>query len=189
MAIIESIQGEFFRYKALAEGAIAQLDENQLAYQPGPGGNSIATICWHVSGNLKSRFTDFLTSDGEKPWRRRDEEFLPRPVTRAELLATWEQGWAVLLATLSGLNDAQLGDTITIRTMALRVDEALHRSLAHAAYHVGQIVLVAKTLRGDEWHSLSIPPGQSDAAMRNPEMQRPGAHARLLREQDSDAQH
>ena len=182
MAIIESIRGEFVRYKALAEAAIAQLDEPQLAQQPGAGGNSIATICWHVAGNLASRFTDFLTSDGEKPWRRRDDEFLPRSVTRAELLAKWEGGWDVLLTTLSALDDARLGETVTIRGMALRVDEALHRSLAHAAYHVGQIVLVAKTLRGDDWRSLSIPLGKSDVVNANPSMQRPEEHARALRE-------
>ena len=104
----------------------------------------MATICWHVSGNLQSRFTDFLTTDGEKPWRRRDEEFHPRPVTRAELLTKWEAGWSVLFAALSELTDAHLGHTVIIRGQSLRVDEALHRSLAHAAYHAGQIVLLGE---------------------------------------------
>jgi uncharacterized damage-inducible protein DinB len=181
MAIIESIRGEFIRYKALAEAAIAQAADAELVHQPAAGGNSIATICWHVSGNLASRFTDFLTTDGEKPWRRRDEEFLPRQVTRAELLAKWEAGWAVLLGALSGLSEERLGDTITIRGQALRVDEALLRSLAHTAYHAGQIVLLAKTFRADAWRSLSIPPGQSDAANQRPAHQRPEEHARALR--------
>jgi hypothetical protein len=182
MAIIESIRGEFERYKALAEAAIAQSAEPELSREPADDGNSIATICWHVSGNLRSRFTDFLTTDGEKPWRRRDDEFLPRQVTRADLLATWEAGWSVLFAALSGLDDSQLHATITIRGQALRLDEALHRSLAHTAYHCGQIVLLAKHARGAAWKSLSIPRGKSDEANRNPPGQRPDEHARALRE-------
>jgi hypothetical protein len=180
--IIQSIRGEFVRYKALAEAAIAQVSEPELSSQPGGAGNSIATVCWHVSGNLQSRFTDFLTSDGEKPWRQRDEEFLPRAVTRAELIAKWDAGWTVLLDALSGLTDADLGGTITIRGLPLRVGEALHRSLAHTAYHAGQIVLLAKTFRGDQWRSLSIPPGKSAEANLNPAMQRPAEHARALRD-------
>ena len=189
MGVTDSIRGEFVRYKALAEAAMAQVDDAQLSVPPAPGGNSIATICWHVSGNLRSRFTDFLTTDGEKPWRRRDEEFDPRTVTRAELLTTWEAGWSVLFAALSELTDTHLGQTVVIRGQSLRVDEALHRSLAHAAYHAGQIVLLAKTRRGDEWQSLSIPPGKSDAANRAPAMQRPEEHAQALRERNSRAQH
>ncbi|HEY2432851.1 MAG TPA: DUF1572 family protein [Vicinamibacterales bacterium] len=161
--LIESIRGEYERYKALGEGAVAQVRDAELS-QPGPnGGNSLAVICWHLSGNLKSRFTDFLTSDGEKPWRDREAEFDDRAVSRAEFLATWEEGWRVLLAALDGLTDANLNDTITIRGHAHTVHEALHRSVAHAAYHVGQMVYVAKGLRGDAWQSLSIPRGQSQS--------------------------
>jgi len=161
--LIESIRAEYVRYKALADAAIAQVTDADLA-TGGPGHrNSISTICWHVSGNLQSRFTDFLTSDGEKPWRRRDEEFLPRTTTRADLLAKWNIGWSVLFDTLSGLSDDDLDGTVTIRGQAMRVHEALHRSLAHTAYHVGQIVYVAKMLRGPDWTFLSIPPGQSDS--------------------------
>jgi uncharacterized damage-inducible protein DinB len=185
MAIVESIRGEFARYKALAEAAIAQTDDAELSRDPAEDGNSIATVCAHVAGNLQSRFTDFLTSDGEKPWRRRDDEFLPRQVTRAELLASWEAGWAVLLATLSQLDDSHLDRTITIRGQALRVDEALHRALAHAAYHCGQIVLLARNTRGAAWRSLSIPRGKSAEANSNPAMQRPDEHARALRERRS----
>ena len=181
MAIIESIRGEFVRYKALAEAAIAQVDEAELSREPAADGNSIATVCWHVSGNLRSRFTDFLTSDGEKPWRNRDGEFDARRVTREELLQKWETGWAVLQAALAELGDGQLERTITIRGQALRVDEALHRSLAHTAYHCGQIVLLAKNARGAAWRSLSIPRGQSDAFNRNPSTQPPDQHARALR--------
>lgn len=178
--IVESIRGEFRRYKALAEAAIAQLSEPELS-APGPDrSNSIAVICRHVSGNLRSRFTDFLTSDGEKPWRKRDDEFEPRVVTIAELFAKWEQGWNALFQALAVLDDGRLESTVTIRGEAFKVYEALHRSLAHTSYHVGQIVYVAKTLRGSEWKYLSIPPGGSDAYNQNPRGERPEAHAAAL---------
>src|SRR5215207_4425287 len=105
MAIVESIRGEFLRYKDLGEKAIAQLDDAALSAPPQGGGNSIATICWHMSGNFRSRFTEFLTSDGEKPWRKRDEEFEARAVTRDELRQSWHAGWTVLLDTLDALTD------------------------------------------------------------------------------------
>src|ERR1043165_10151 len=100
MSIVGSIRAEFVRYKSLAEAAIAQLPDSDLTIEPPGNGNSIAIICWHVSGNLRSRFTDFLTSDGEKPWRKRDEEFERRPVTKAELLDRWNAGWIVLMQAL-----------------------------------------------------------------------------------------
>ena len=172
-SIIESIRGEFLRYKLLAEGAIRQLEDADLSAAGANGGNSIAMICWHVAGNLRSRFTEFLTTDGEKPWRKRDEEFEPRHVSRDELLARWEQGWSVLIAALSELTDEDLGRTVTIRGQSLLVHEALLRSVAHSAYHVGQIVYIAKSVRGAEWTSLSIPPGQSDKYNANPALDRP----------------
>ena len=178
--VVESIRDEFLRYKALAEAAIAQLGDADLSAAGQNGGNSIAIICWHLSGNLRSRFTDFLTSDGEKPWRKRDEEFEPRAVTREELLAKWQAGWDVLLPALESLTDARLATTVTVRQQPMLVHEALHRSLAHLAYHVGQIVYLAKALRGAEWSYLSIPPGQSDAYNRNPTGERPAAHAATL---------
>jgi hypothetical protein len=159
--LIESIRGEYERYQALGEGAVAQVDDQELSLAGPNGGNSLAIVCWHISGNLKSRFTDFLTSDGEKPWRNREEEFDERAVTRAAFQAKWQEGWAVLFAALDGLTDANLRDPVTIRGQTLKVHEALHRSLAHAAYHVGQMVYIAKALRGDAWRSLSIPRGQS----------------------------
>jgi uncharacterized damage-inducible protein DinB len=176
-AVIESITGEFRRYKALAEGALAQLSDAELVAPAAGAGNSIATICWHVGGNLRSRFTDFLTSDGEKPWRNREEEFTARQVTQTELLAHWERGWSALLETLAALRDADLERSVIIRGQSFRVHEALHRALAHAAYHVGQIVYAAKSLRGSSWRYLSIPPGQSDAFNRNPSLQKADAHA------------
>jgi hypothetical protein len=179
--IIQSIAGEYRRYKALAEAALEQVPEVALS-QPGPsGGNSLATICWHVSGNLQSRFTDFLTSDGEKPWREREEEFASRQVSRGELLTKWNQGWDALLTTLTHLTDADLTKTIAIRGVPLLVHESLHRSLAHTSYHVGQIVYVAHAIRGQEWRYLSIPPGQSDAYNAKPTAESAAEHAERLR--------
>ena len=178
--IIDSIRAEYLRYKALAEAAIDQLGDGELSAPGANGGNSIAVICWHVSGNLKSRFTEFLTSDGEKPWRDREEEFEARTVTRSELLSKWDQGWQVLLGTLTTLTDEQLQVNVTIRGQPLRVHEALHRSLAHLSYHVGQIVYVAKSLRGKNWTYLSIPPGKSAAYNRAPKFERPASHQAAL---------
>lgn len=186
--IVDSIRAEYLRYKALAEAAIGQLEENQLSVDGPSGGNSIAVICWHIAGNLRSRFTDFLTSDGEKPWRQREEEFQHRSVTRSELLEKWVTGWTVLLDTLTNLTDDQLQSTVTIRRQPMLVHEALHRSLAHVAYHVGQIVYVAKSLRGGEWAYLSIPPGGSDAYNRASPAENAAAHAAAIAEvADTDA--
>lgn len=167
--IVDSIEAEYRRYKKLAERAIEQLSEDDLSKAGPGGGNSIAVICWHLSGNLRSRFTDFLTADGEKPWRKRDEEFEARTVTRAEWLAKWEQGWQVLLQTLASLTDDQLARKVTIRGEPHAVHEALHRSLGHTSYHVGQIVYLAKAFRGGDWNCLTIPLGASEAV--NTEMQ------------------
>lgn len=171
--MIVAMRAEFLRYKALGEKAIAQLGAEELSASPPGGGNSIAVICWHLSGNLRSRFTNFLTADGEKPWRHRDEEFEARHVTGTELSAKWEQGWNVLLATLDTLDDSHLEATVTIRGQALLVREALLRALAHVGYHVGQIVYAAKAIRGDDWQSLSIPLGQSDQYNSKPILDRP----------------
>ena len=181
--IIDSIRGEYLRYKALAEAAIDQLDESDLSTDGANGGNSIAVICWHVAGNLQSRFTDFLTSDGEKPWREREEEFRRRSVTRAELREKWELGWSALIGALDELTDADLNRTVTIREKPLRVDEALHRSLAHLSYHVGQIVYLAKSLRGKDWKYLSIPPGQSDTYNKSAGRDSASAHRASLAQQ------
>jgi uncharacterized protein DUF1572 len=181
MTIVESIRAEFTRYKALAEGALHQLDDRQLARHMAVNSNSIATICWHVSGNLRSRFTDFLTSDGEKAWRHREEEFDTRSVTKAELLQKWEEGWTDLFRALAELKDDQLHLTVTIRGQGLAVHEALHRSLAHVAYHVGQIVYVAKALRSGDWKYLSIPPGKSVEYNLNPTGEHAAGHTESLK--------
>ena len=172
--IVSSIEGEWRRYKALGEGALRQLQDDEFG-KVGPGnGNSIAVIVWHISGNLKSRFTDFLTADGEKPWRDRDAEFQPRSnVTRDGLLERWSDGWKTLFAALGPLTDEDLSRMVTIRGETFRVHEALHRLLAHTSYHVGQIVYLAKSFRADEWNSLSIPLGQSREYNRNPTREKP----------------
>ena len=178
--LVESIRSEYLRYKALAEAALRQVSDDELSVSPGEEDNSFAVICWHLSGNLKSRFTEFLSTDGEKPWRNREEEFDDRTVTRAELMAKWNDGWAVLLAALDGLTDDHLRQPVTIRGQPLKVHEALNRSLAHAAYHVGQIVFMAKSRRGRGWTSLSIPRGGSNAYNAQPRSETPSAHAASL---------
>lgn len=171
--IITSIEGEFRRYKKLGDASIAQLHDEELAENGPGGGNSVAVLVWHLSGNLKSRFTDFLTSDGEKPWRSRDEEFRPRTVPRNELQEKWEEGWNVLFKTLASLSDDDLFKPIVIRGETFKAHEALHRLMAHASYHVGQIVYLAKAFRASDWKCLSIPLGKSAEFNRNPVGQRP----------------
>lgn len=180
-AVVPSLRAEFQRYKALADGAMAQLSEQELSTSA-PEGNSVAVICWHVSGNLQSRFTSFLSTDGEKPWRQRDEEFRSRSVTREELVETWEHGWAVLFDSLATVTDLHLHHTVTIRQQPMTVIEVLHRSLAHTSYHVGQIVYVAKALRAGHWKYLSIPPSGSAAYNAAPSMERPSSHVSALQD-------
>jgi hypothetical protein len=171
--VVASIEGEYRRYKALGEGAFKQLSDPELT-QAAPGeGNSVTTLVWHISGNLASRFSDFLASDGEKPWRDRESEFARRGVTRAELVQKWNTGWQTLFDALRTLNDEDLGRTVTIRGQPLTVAEALHRSLSHASYHVGQIVFLAKSIRGERWEYLSIPPGQSKEYNKDPAHEKP----------------
>jgi len=166
--IISTIEGEFRRYKKLGDEAIRQVRDEELAQEGPGGGNSIAVLVWHLSGNLKSRFTDFLTSDGEKPWRKRDEEFIFRSVTREELIAKWEEGWAVMFNEIRLLTDADLNRSVIIRSESFSVVETLHRLMAHAAYHTGQIVYLAKAFRAGNWECLSIPLGMSEEFGRNP---------------------
>ena len=176
-ALIKSIEGEYLRYKALAESALKRVPEPALSHSGPSDGNSLAVICWHLSGNLKSRFTDFLSSDGEKPWRNREDEFAARSVSRAELMEKWTDGWQALLGALQQLTDADLTRTVQIRGQPLLVHEALHRSLAHASYHVGQIVYLAHAICGHDWKYLSIAPGGSAAYNANPLYEKAAAHA------------
>ena len=178
--LIKSIEAEYQRYRALAEAALDQVPESLLS-APGPSnGNSLAVICWHLSGNLQSRFTEFLTSDGEKPWRNREEEFQQRNVTREELMKKWSTGWDALFGALATLTNEDLLKTVVIRGQPLAVHEALNRSLAHASYHVGQIVYLSHVHCDDRWRYLSIPPGGSAAYNANPQYEKAGAHAGVL---------
>jgi Protein of unknown function (DUF1572) len=174
--ILSSIEGEWRRYKVLAERALEQTRDEELTMITSVGSNSIAVIVTHIGGNLKSRFADFLTADGEKPWRDRDAEFEPRTdVTRQELLERWADGWRTLFTELEPLTDLDLKRTVTIRGEKFLVHETLLRLLAHTSYHVGQIVQLAKAFRGNDWNSLSIPRGKSQEYNRNPKGQRPPA--------------
>lgn len=151
----------FRQYKKLAEGAVAQLTDQQLLAVLDPEMNSIAMIVKHIAGNMRSRWTDFLISDGEKPDRNRDSEFSDPPRNRRELLDLWENGWNCLFAALSPLSDDDLGRTVKIRGEAHTVMQAINRQIAHYAYHCGQIVFLAKHLQHEDWKCLSVPRGQS----------------------------
>lgn len=153
---------EIFRYyKKLADCAMAQVSDRKLFETIDPEANSIAVIVKHMVGNMRSRWSDFLTTDGEKPTRNRDSEFVDPPQTRQALLAEWEAGWAVLFAALDPLVDEDLERTVTIRGEAHSVMQAINRQLAHYPHHVGQIVLLAKHFAGSRWESLSIPRNRS----------------------------
>jgi len=158
---LESVKKQFLYYKMLGEKAIAQLEPDQLFVTLNEDTNSIATIVKHVSGNMLSRWTDFLTSDGEKEWRNRDSEFENDLQSKEEVLLIWNKGWDCLLNTLNSLNPEQLSDIIYIRNEGHTVIEAINRQLAHYPYHIGQIVFYAKQLKKGDWDSLSIPKNKS----------------------------
>ena len=166
---VQVVLREFRRLKALADDAIVQVTDEQFFACPSNGDNSIAVIVKHVGGNLLSRWTDFLTSDGEKPNRNRDAEFrLTADDTRAKLAELWEHGWAALFAAIEPLRDSDTSRVVMIRGESLTVLQAVNRQLTHYAYHVGQIVYLAKHYRGATWRTLSIPVGRSDEFNRNP---------------------
>jgi hypothetical protein len=153
---------EVFRYyKRLAERAMVQVADEQLFTSLDVEANSIAIIVKHMAGNMRSRWTDFLTSDGEKPDRNRDTEFTDAPVTREALMQLWEQGWQSVFSALEPLSDADLTRTVTIRGEPHSVMQAINRQIAHYANHVGQIVLLAKHLQHANWKPLTIPRNQS----------------------------
>ena len=152
----------FRNYKTLAERAMAQVSDADLHTLIDPESNSLAVVVKHVAGNLRSRFTDFLTADGEKPNRDRDSEFeMPASASRAVIMEWWESGWSVATASIEALTPEDLDRTVYIRGEAFQIVEALNRSVTHTAYHVGQIVLLARHFAGAGWKSLSIPKGQS----------------------------
>ncbi|MFD0764398.1 DUF1572 family protein [Mucilaginibacter lutimaris] len=161
MNYLDSAIKQFEYYKQLGEKTFAQLPDEKLFLQYNPDSNSIASIVKHLAGNMQSRWTDFLTTDGEKPDRQREAEFDNDIITRQAMLTLWNAGWQVLLDTLCSLSEADLHKTILIRSEPHSVLEAINRQLAHYPYHIGQIVYLGKMFAG-EWTSLSIPRGQTD---------------------------
>lgn len=147
----------FKYYKSLADISIERVGDDQIHYQVNSESNSIAIIMNHLSGNMISRFTDFLISDGEKSWRNRDAEFKENKLSKKELIEKWEQGWNCLFDTLTKLNDDDLYKIVFIRNEGHTVMEAIQRQIAHYAYHCGQIVFISKRINADNWKSLSIP--------------------------------
>jgi hypothetical protein len=159
---LESTKKQFLYYKLLGEKAIEQLEEAQLFLSVNKDTNSIATIIKHISGNMLSRWTDFLTTDGEKEWRNRDLEFENTIKTKVEVLEIWNKGWDCFLNALNSVAPNQLSDIIYIRNEGHTVVEAINRQLAHYPYHIGQILFYAKMLKNEDWTSLSIPKKNSN---------------------------
>lgn len=150
-------------HKRLSEGAIAQLSDEELFRVIDPESNSVAILMKHMAGNMRSRFTDFLTTDGEKPTRHRDQEFIiDENTTRADVMHHWEGGWDVVFNTLQSLKPEDLMKTVTVRGEPHTVLQAINRQIAHYAHHSGQILFLAKHLRGSEWKTLSVPRGKSE---------------------------
>ena len=166
--MITDFLDEFERYRLVGEKAMAQVALEGLNRVLAPQTNSIGMLVHHISGNLRSRFTDFLSADGEKPWRNRDAEFEERRFTREELDEMWQQGWRTAQVAIRALSDADLERKVVIRGSSLTVHAALSRSVAHVATHVGQIVLLARLVAEREWESLSIPHGGSQLYNLNP---------------------
>jgi len=160
---LESVKKQFLYYKLLGEKAMDQLEPEQLFVSVNEDTNSIATIVKHISGNMLSRWTDFLTSDGEKEWRNRDGEFEATIQTKEELLNVWNSGWDCFTTALNSLTPDQLSTIIYIRNEGHTVIEAINRQLAHYPYHIGQMVFYAKMLKKEEWTSLSIPKNKSNS--------------------------
>jgi hypothetical protein len=160
---LESAKKQFLYYKTIGEKAMEQLEAEQLFISVNENTNSIATIVKHLSGNMLSRWTDFLTTDGEKEWRNRDNEFEDTVKTKAELLEIWNNGWNCLFNTLNLLSPDQLSEIIYIRNEGHTVVEAINRQLAHYPYHVGQIIFYAKMLKKGDWESLSISKNKSNS--------------------------
>jgi hypothetical protein len=163
---LDSAIRRFLTYKTLGDSTFAQLEEQDFHYAPNEESNSIAVIIRHLHGNMLSRWTNFLTEDGEKPDRNRDTEFIPPPLGKEALIAQWEEGWNCLLAALRSLRESDLQKTITIRHEPHIVIDAINRQLAHYPHHVGQIVYIGKMIRNRNWQNLSIPKGASERVNR-----------------------
>jgi hypothetical protein len=158
---VEDAVAVFRQYKLLGERAMQQVSDEQLVQSLDDESNSIAIIVKHITGNMRSRWTDFLTTDGEKPTRNRDSEFVDPPSTRDALMQEWEDGWACVFAAVEPLTDADLTRTVTIRGEAHSVMQAINRQLSHYPMHVGQIILLAKHYAGGQWQTLSVPRNRS----------------------------
>jgi hypothetical protein len=164
---LEEARRQLRGHKRLAEGALAQLRDEELFIALDKEANSIAIIMKHIAGNMRSRFTDFLSSDGEKPDRHRDQEFeITSTTTRAQVMRWWDDGWAIVFSALDGLTPEDVTRTVTIRAEPHTVLQAINRQIAHYAYHIGQIVFLAKHFRESAWDSLSIPRGKSEEVNR-----------------------
>lgn len=158
---LDSVVKRFREYKVLGEKTFEQLKDEEMHIQPNEASNSIAVIIQHLHGNMLSRWTNFLTEDGEKEWRNRDHEFEAHGFTKQQLIDKWNEGWTTVLNSIESLTKEDLSKIITIRTQPLNVVDAINRQLAHYSYHVGQIVYVGRWIRGKEWKSLSIPKNKS----------------------------
>ena len=162
-AYLDEARRSFRGYKRLGDGAMAQLTDEEMFRQIDPESNSVAILVKHMAGNMRSRFTDFLTTDGEKPDRYRDSEFeITSSTTRADVLQWWEDGWKIVFDSVASLTPEDLMRTVTIRDEPHTVMQAINRQVAHYAHHVGQILFLAKHLRGSDWKTLSIPRGKSE---------------------------
>jgi hypothetical protein len=161
MSYLEGTIKQFEYYKSLGDKAMAQITEEQLFWSPNAESNSIAVIVQHIAGNMLSRWTDFLTSDGEKEWRNREAEFDAAITNKTELLRIWENGWDVFFNAIKPLTESDLERIVYIRNQGHTVTEAIQRQLAHYPYHIGQMVYLAKMMADSNWQSLSIPRGNS----------------------------
>ncbi len=160
---LESVNKQFQYYKLLAEKTFAQLSDDELFWQYNSASNSIAIIVNHLSGNMLSRWTNFLSEDGEKSWRNRDQEFEDKIKTKADFDEAWNKGWTCLFEAITSVNEDNFDQIVYIRNQGHSITEAINRQLAHYSYHIGQIVYIGRMIKGEEWQSLSIPKGNSVA--------------------------
>lgn len=169
---LESVIKRFKEYKTISEKTFDQLNGEEMHFQPNEASNSIAVIIQHMHGNMLSRWTNFLTEDGEKEWRKRDDEFELHQFSKQQLLDKWNEGWKVFLDALESLTANDLSKTITIRSQPLSVVDAINRQMAHYSYHVGQIVYIGRWIKQSEWKSLSIPKNKSSEFNQKMQQQR-----------------
>lgn len=160
---LSSIIKQFEYYKLLGDKSFDQLSDQDILWQHNEESNSVAIIVKHIVGNMLSRWTNFLTEDGEKTWRHRDQEFINTFKNKDDMLAAWENGWQCLFNAIKPLKDEQLENIVYIRNHGHTITEAINRQLAHYSYHIGQIVFLAKMIKGNDWESLSIPKGKSES--------------------------